>query len=50
MESDSVYYRRRAGEELRAADIACDAEQKRRHLELAELLVALAARRASEAG
>ena len=47
MESDSAYYRRRAGEELRAAATAGDAELKRRHLELAELLLALASQTAS---
>ena len=44
MESDSVYYRRRASEQLQAAALARDAELRRRHLELAELLGTLSSR------
>jgi hypothetical protein len=38
METDSVYYRRRASEQRRAAALAGDADLRRRHLELADLL------------
>jgi hypothetical protein len=48
MESDSLYYRRRAGEQRQAAARASDAELRRRHLELAELLNALSSRMTCE--
>ncbi len=48
MESDSAYYRRRAEEQRRAAAEAGDAELRRRHLELAELLKTLSNQVASE--
>jgi hypothetical protein len=38
MEDDLTYYGRRAEAERRAADLAGDAETRRLHLELAELL------------
>ena len=40
MESDRAYYARRAEEQKRAAARAIDAEVRRRHLELADLLAA----------
>jgi hypothetical protein len=38
MESDRLYYARRAAEQRRAAEAARDADTRRRHLELARLL------------
>src|SRR4051812_38921610 len=38
MESDKVYFSRRAGEQRRAAALTGDADLRRRHLELADLL------------
>src|ERR1044072_4573144 len=38
MENDATYYRRRAREQRKVAAMAGDAELRRRHLELADLL------------
>ena len=50
METDRVYYARRASEERRAALRSGDADARRRHLELADLLSRRMGRPASAAG